>query len=664
MLHLLDEKFDIYIAATAENVRTIENYLADPKVDHTNIVLKQFSPVIPRLVVLLRTALPYLQKTLEAVEPAQKMRELDSQLERGLKRIEKLEGTKEDLNRRYQHLAEEQRRLSNDRKLLINETAVWMEVKQTCIEINDLTNFEGFEDLQKEEERKLDYYESMLVQADTQSEVAVTMEVLLNNLVHRITMKSKPEDLFLSEPPDFLAILDEWAEASWRAFIVEQIAAYPDQLLWTSRDMYERSEQRRHELFEEILPVVNQALNDRNDIGVWHIPTGEVIQYDAIKVIIGSKFDLKSKELLLANVEHEWTSVFPENPTFKAIEARFNTAMSSSVRERARLWASRHGAEIDLAERQLSQAFEEIIVDEKLRPRSAFQICVSRSDFEMVAKAEMWKAFHPKEMDALYKVLAREQADLFEAMFAAKSKAKGPVEPRLLADEVIDVLMLRDEDQRDAKLLEQAQAWSSCHLAEMSNAEKRAQSRLAKQFAKSIKGDSKLATKAVMVTRPGNRAANGALKIQALAWKAKFPSEYNKARKNLDEKELEESSIRNTRIRRLFNRLDAQRRTVEADHLANNNKAMRRLDATKEELNSLLKVQFEYCNVVQEGLEADMKELKDRDPPAQLNERPSEILARKREFETTKTIRLDEISRGLEAVRVEKATIKKAIASL
>jgi hypothetical protein len=659
MLHFLD-KFDVYSAATKENVRAIENYLADPKVDHTNIVLKQFSPVIPRLVILLRAALPYLQKALEAVQPAQQMRALDSQLEKGLKRIEKLEGKKHDLTTRYKHLAEEQVRLSEEKKLLTNEAAVWTEVKETCIQINDLTSFDGFEALQKEEEKKLDYYETLLVREDSASEVAVTMEVLLTTLVDRIMLKSKPADLVMPEPPDILAMLEALVELSWREFINEYAAYYPDQLLWTSQEMFEHSEPRRRALCDEILPIINHGLNDAGNFGVWNLPAGEVVHHDIVAVLVGSSFDSKSKNLLLENVEQEWTSVFPQNATFKAVEARFNETMANSVRERARLWETLHRSEIDLAERQLSSAFEEIIVDEKLRARSAHQTCLSRNNFEMVAKAEMWKAFHPREMDEFYKVLAREKADLFETTFNTLSKKTEPAEQRHLADECVDLLMLRDVDEINQKLNEQAEAWASCNLEAMSNAERRAQSRLAKQFAKSAQGDSKLAKSAVMVTRPGNRSSNKRLRMQALAWKAKFPSDFMKARRNLESKELEESKQRSTRMKRLQNRLAAQKSKTEVD----NKKGMRRIEATTMELKSIFKLQHEYYNVVEAGALVDIQELDEQDPQAILNERPSEVLARKREFERSKEAQLAGFRSLLEKSRTQKAILTKQLMEL
>ena len=275
----------------------------------------------------------------------------------------------------------------------------------------------------------------------------------------------------------------------------------------------------------------------------WRLPNGEIINFEVLAIIINSKFDRRSKALLLENVESEWRSVFPEDTASKAVEARFNTTMSDSVRERAQLWESTHKSEVDIAERQLSKSYEEIVTDEKLRPRIAHETCLSRKNFEMVTKAEMWKAFHPREMDSFYKEQAREQANLFEIWIASQLNRKGTIEPRLLADQCVDIIILRDKEEENEKLLKQAEAWASCHLIDMADAERRAQGRMAKQFAKSAKADSNLSQKAVMVTRPGNRLSsnNKRLAMQAMAWKAKYPSEYQIAKRKLDEKELEES---------------------------------------------------------------------------------------------------------------------------
>ena len=113
-------------------------------------------------------------------------------------------------------------------------------------------------------------------------------------------------------------------------------------------------------------------------------------------------------------------------------------------------------------------------------------------------------------------------------------------------------------------------------------------------------------------------------------------------------------------MKRLQNRLAAQKSKTEVD----NKKGMRRIEATTMELKSIFKLQHEYYNVVEAGALVDIQELDEQDPQAILNERPSEVLARKREFERSKEAQLAGFRSLLEKSRTQKAILTKQLMEL
>jgi len=435
-------------------------------------------------------------------------------------------------------------------------------------------------------------------------ELEVLMEVMLRRVVRRFKGDSARHTV--QQVPDII----EQLKADTKTRFDELTRRY--EAGEASFAFEEASE--REVVAASVVGTINRSLGNTPEVQTWYMADGRPqadlppssVHRESIETLVTAEWKLLEREKALQGMFDEWSVVFPDDPPMRAVEARFNWYMTDENKIKAQKYEEHHRWEIVDAEQRAADTFCERHKDySKVKDafdadgvidnaaEAAFAVLYLEGEgsdnFTTVMEASMYAKLCPAAM-AAYKSKRDDQLSInFEkahvggldagphlvqsgpglaATAAAAAAAVGKdaasrsqrtaagvdvgtgtspteEEARLaaVAEAACAIVQFEDDPQ-----FESAKAWAERHLSLMAAAEEKASGDLASAFAKRF-GDA-TAEKAVKACRlPG--AAPKWLEVQALAWRAKHPHEYEVIRKDVQSQETQQARRRRTEIRKL-----------------------------------------------------------------------------------------------------------------
>ena len=168
---------------------------------------------------------------------------------------------------------------------------------------------------------------------------------------------------------------------------------------------------------------LNEKYNDMASSLVWYTLKGKRFDTRFLYLYAWKFWENEGLEAKESKACQAWEDIFhtPEECAKMSIEAKVNTRMSDVAREQGRIWGYRHPMETAVAERLLSEAFEQEFTTE--RARTALDI---RSDPQgsmppaTKALAIAWLRLHPEEVSAAKDEINAGLAEEFKRQFGDK----------------------------------------------------------------------------------------------------------------------------------------------------------------------------------------------------------------------------------------------------
>jgi phage FluMu protein Com len=379
-----------------------------------------------------------------------------------------------------------------DKKRLLQIEEEVAELEIALAKANNMLLFlqETFE-VSKSKERKLDYYERMEIQMEQKRDflqIETALRVCVDGVESRM-QDEKQLKMKLAAARGQVYVEEIVTRPQLTEWITSEISEQQTKVISGGRTLGYSYEAEPNALTEDetqvyinlVVDLVMLRMNERfNDLATATVWTTHKGHRFSSRFLYASTW--KYWKELAVKVEDDkaveaWESIFgsPENCALMAVEARVNERMSKLAREQARVWASRHPQEIEIAETVSAHRFYEYYPENT----AAMTLAVIEDTSGAIppptlAACICWMKLHPQAISEVKDEMGRQLAEDFSHQFKSET--------------AVDAFRIVSGIATDAEMIwrDQAVEWRTFNETAYNEAAEQQVTQMAKEFRENL----------------------------------------------------------------------------------------------------------------------------------------------------------------------------------